>query len=202
MAQRIPEVNEVIRQPVTKVRPTRGGLRPGKKLVSDLAVPQAPPRADHHEVENATPRTASGQALLGEIDMPVGKLAAGAATHARFAQEPGDLERALQFYRQLFTELETVQTDAWAYGLALEMGRPRKETGERPATAEAGEHPRGVYFVLKQAASREYYFDLVASNGQVLASSETYLSKADALKDIESARSNRFNAEVEDQTST
>lgn len=55
-------------------------------------------------------------------------------------------------------------------------------------------------FVLKKGAAGNYHVDLVASNGQVIASSESYKSKANALKVVQSIRRNAPDAEVEDQT--
>ena len=43
-------------------------------------------------------------------------------------------------------------------------------------------------FVLKKGSSGKYHFNLVASNGQVIATSETYERKESALNGIESVR--------------
>jgi uncharacterized protein YegP (UPF0339 family) len=53
-------------------------------------------------------------------------------------------------------------------------------------------------FVLKKA-SNGYRFNLVATNGQIIATSESYTTKANALKGIESVRANA-DAPVDDQT--
>ena len=55
-------------------------------------------------------------------------------------------------------------------------------------------------FVLKKGSSGKYHFNLVASNGQVIATSETYERKASALNGIESVKTNAPDAEVDDQT--
>jgi uncharacterized protein YegP (UPF0339 family) len=55
-------------------------------------------------------------------------------------------------------------------------------------------------FVLKKGSTGKYHFNLVATNGQVIASSESYESKASALKGIESVKRNAPNAEIDDQT--
>jgi uncharacterized protein len=55
-------------------------------------------------------------------------------------------------------------------------------------------------FVLKKGSTGEYRFNLVATNGQIIATSEAYESKANALKGIESVKRNAPNAEVDDQT--
>ena len=55
-------------------------------------------------------------------------------------------------------------------------------------------------FVLKQTSSGKFHFNLVATNGQVIATSQTYESKASALDGIESVRRNAPTAAVEDQT--
>jgi len=55
-------------------------------------------------------------------------------------------------------------------------------------------------FVLKKGSSGKFHFNLIATNGQVIATSEAYESKAAALNGIESVKKNAPVAEVEDQT--
>jgi uncharacterized protein len=55
-------------------------------------------------------------------------------------------------------------------------------------------------FVLTKGSSGKYHFNLVASNGQIIATSETYERKQSALNGIESVKSNAPNAEIEDET--
>jgi uncharacterized protein YegP (UPF0339 family) len=55
-------------------------------------------------------------------------------------------------------------------------------------------------FVLKKGSTGKFRFNLVATNGQVIATSETYESKAAAINGIESVKRNAPNAEVDDQT--
>src|SRR5690349_23385323 len=55
-------------------------------------------------------------------------------------------------------------------------------------------------FVLKKSSNGKYHFNLVATNGQVIASSEMYERKASALNGIESVQKNAPGAEVDDQT--
>ncbi|MEV4006333.1 YegP family protein [Actinomadura sp. NPDC049753] len=55
-------------------------------------------------------------------------------------------------------------------------------------------------FQLKKGTSGKFHFNLVATNGQVIATSEAYESKASALKGIESVRKNAPEAELDDQT--
>jgi uncharacterized protein YegP (UPF0339 family) len=57
-------------------------------------------------------------------------------------------------------------------------------------------------FVVKQGSSGKYHFNLVAANGQVIATSESYESKSAALKGIESVKNNAPEASVVDQTTT
>lgn len=45
-------------------------------------------------------------------------------------------------------------------------------------------------FELKQAADGQFHFNLKASNGQVILSSELYKAKASAIKGIESVQTN------------
>lgn len=55
-------------------------------------------------------------------------------------------------------------------------------------------------FQLKKGSTGKFHFNLVATNGQVIATSEAYESKASALKGIESVRKNAPDAELDDQT--
>jgi hypothetical protein len=55
-------------------------------------------------------------------------------------------------------------------------------------------------FVLKRGAKDGFHFNLLAGNGQVIASSEHYESKASALNGIESVRKNAADAALDDQT--
>ena len=55
-------------------------------------------------------------------------------------------------------------------------------------------------FVLKKGSTGKYHFNLVATNGQVIASSESYESKASATNGMESLKRNAPNAEIDDQT--
>lgn len=55
-------------------------------------------------------------------------------------------------------------------------------------------------FVLKKSSNGKYHFNLVATNGQIIATSEMYERKASALNGIESVKKNAPDAEVDDQT--
>ena len=55
-------------------------------------------------------------------------------------------------------------------------------------------------FVLKKGSTGKFSFSLVATNGQVIATSEAYESKASAVNGIESVMGNAPNAEIDDQT--
>ncbi len=55
-------------------------------------------------------------------------------------------------------------------------------------------------FELKKGSSGKYHFNLLASNGQVIATSETYESKRSALNGIESVKNNAPGAPTDDQT--
>lgn len=55
-------------------------------------------------------------------------------------------------------------------------------------------------FELKTAKSGQFHFNLKAGNGEVIATSEMYQSKAAALNGIESVKSNAAGAAVDDQT--
>jgi hypothetical protein len=55
-------------------------------------------------------------------------------------------------------------------------------------------------FVLKKGASGKYHFNLHASNGQIIATSESYERKQSALAGIESVKKHAAEAVVDDQT--
>jgi uncharacterized protein len=55
-------------------------------------------------------------------------------------------------------------------------------------------------FVLKKGSTGKFHFNLVAGNGQVIATSEAYESKSAALNGIESVQTNAPGAEIDDQT--
>jgi uncharacterized protein YegP (UPF0339 family) len=57
-------------------------------------------------------------------------------------------------------------------------------------------------FVLKKGSSGKFHFNLQASNGQVIATSEAYESKAAALNGIKSVQTNAPDAPVDDQTAS
>jgi uncharacterized protein YegP (UPF0339 family) len=55
-------------------------------------------------------------------------------------------------------------------------------------------------FVLKKGTTGKFRFNLVATNGQVIATSEAYETKAKALAGIESVRKNATGATLVDGT--
>ena len=55
-------------------------------------------------------------------------------------------------------------------------------------------------FVVKRGSTGKYHFNLVAANGQVIATSEAYEQKSSAFDGIESVRQNAGAAEIDDQT--
>lgn len=57
-----------------------------------------------------------------------------------------------------------------------------------------------MQFVVKKTSNDQYRFNLVATNGQVVATSETYVRKQSALDTIDSIRRNAAAATVDDQT--
>jgi uncharacterized protein YegP (UPF0339 family) len=57
-------------------------------------------------------------------------------------------------------------------------------------------------FVLKKGTTGKFRFNLLASNGQVIATSEAYESRAAALKGIESVRKHAADARLADGTET
>ncbi len=56
-------------------------------------------------------------------------------------------------------------------------------------------------FVVKKTSNGQFRFNLVASNGQVVATSESYTRKASALETVASIQKNAGSAEIDDETS-
>jgi uncharacterized protein YegP (UPF0339 family) len=54
--------------------------------------------------------------------------------------------------------------------------------------------------VLKKGSSGKFHFNLLAANGQVIATSEAYESKPAALNGIDSVKKNAPVATLDDQT--
>ena len=55
-------------------------------------------------------------------------------------------------------------------------------------------------FVVKKGSTGKFRFNLVATNGQVVATSEAYETKAKALAGVESVRKNAAGATLVDET--
>ena len=55
-------------------------------------------------------------------------------------------------------------------------------------------------FVLKRANNGKFHFNLQAANGEIIATSELYETKASAEKGIESVRMNAQRAEIDDRS--
>jgi uncharacterized protein len=70
----------------------------------------------------------------------------------------------------------------------------------KPASVRKGKGNMAGKFVLKKGTTGKFHFNLVAGNGQVIATSEAYESKESALKGIESVKANAPEAQVDDQT--
>ena len=55
-------------------------------------------------------------------------------------------------------------------------------------------------FVVKKGSTGKFRFSLLSTNGQIVATSEAYNSKASAMNGIRSVKKLAADAEVEDQT--
>ncbi len=55
-------------------------------------------------------------------------------------------------------------------------------------------------FVIKKGTTGKFRFNLLSTNGQVVATSETYNSKASALRGVRSVKKLAGGAPIEDQT--
>ncbi len=56
-------------------------------------------------------------------------------------------------------------------------------------------------FVIRKTSNGQFRFNLVAGNGQTVATSETYTRKASLMDTIESIKGSAGGATVDDQTS-
>ena len=66
--------------------------------------------------------------------------------------------------------------------------------------APTGEGIDGGQVRAQEGLDRRFSFSLVATNGQVIATSEAYESKASAVNGIESVKRNAADAAIDDQT--
>lgn len=57
-------------------------------------------------------------------------------------------------------------------------------------------------FVVKKTSNNQFRFNIVARNGQVIATSETYTRKAAALDTVESIKKGVASATIEDLTTS
>ena len=55
-------------------------------------------------------------------------------------------------------------------------------------------------FVIKKTSNGQFRFNLVASNGQIVATSETYARKDSALDTIKSIQGGAGSARIDDET--
>jgi uncharacterized protein YegP (UPF0339 family) len=55
-------------------------------------------------------------------------------------------------------------------------------------------------FVIKKSSNGQYKFDLKVGNGEIIASSELYTTKASAQNGIASVKTNAAGADVVDET--
>ena len=76
------------------------------------------------------------------------------------------------------------------------LASPKKVNSTRGDTGMAGK------FVVKKGSTGKFHFNLVAGNGQVIATSEAYESKSAALNGIESVQKNAPDAKIDDQTAS
>lgn len=53
-------------------------------------------------------------------------------------------------------------------------------------------------FTIKKASTKEFYFNLLAKNGEIIATSEMYQTKAMCKKGIRSVKRNALFADVDD----
>jgi len=108
--------------------------------------------------------------------------------------------------REFIQELKFKAGPTCEFGLAVSVVAERDAAHPQAAAnltissvdAQINHHRMGT-FVLKQGSTGNYHFSLVAANGEVIATSESYQSKASALNGVESVRRNAPDAAIDDQ---
>ena len=70
----------------------------------------------------------------------------------------------------------------------------------RPTVSGRSRGKRSTKFVIRRTSGGGYEFSLVAANGDVIATSETYTTKAAALRSIAAVKATAAAAEVESST--
>src|ERR1700685_2122897 len=93
-----------------------------------------------------------------------------------------------------------VASMAMTVPLGASRARTRVARGSKAHKHLAEELQMAGKFVLKKGTTGKFHFNLVAGNGQVIATSEAYESRESALKGIESVKTNAPGAELDDQT--
>lgn len=94
------------------------------------------------------------------------------------------------------------------------VGRPIGRLAPRPSVTAGpglttlyvsrrdGDEPVPGKFVVKKGTTGKFRFNLLSTNGKVVATSEAYNSKASAMGGIRAVRSLAADAAIEDQTTT
>jgi uncharacterized protein YegP (UPF0339 family) len=83
---------------------------------------------------------------------------------------------------------------------ALQLWAPPGGSRLLETTAPTSEANMAGKFVIKKTSNGQYRFNLKAGNGEVIATSETYTTKAAAEKGIASVKANAPGATTDDQT--
>lgn len=81
-------------------------------------------------------------------------------------------------------------------------GYTSKAAAENGIESTKKNAPDAARYELKESSNDKYYWNLKATNGQVICSSQMYASKAGAEKGIASCQANAPVASIEDETSS
>lgn len=117
------------------------------------------------------------------------------ATHPKFELKKSKND---QFFFRLTAKNGQViaRSEMYTTRAAAENGIDSVKTNA-PIAANSDANPK---FDLKEATNGEFHFNLTAKNGQVIASSEMYTTKAAAENGINSVTENAPLADIEDLT--
>jgi uncharacterized protein YegP (UPF0339 family) len=84
--------------------------------------------------------------------------------------------------------------------MARNRGQARQCFGAGRGRVPGRSEVQMMKFVVKKTSNGQFRFNLVASNGQVVATSETYARKQSALDTIASIQKNAGTATLDDET--
>lgn len=156
--------------------------------------------------EQAAAERAEGEVLAGYLPAQLGDEELAALVAAAIAQTGAAGPSGIGQVMKAVTPQVAGQADGAR--VAAEVRRQlvlfQRRLGITPSNDTIGVsvytgEPMAAKFVLKRSTNGKYHFNLQAANGEIIATSELYESKASAEKGIESVRVNAPRAALDDR---